>query len=105
MTTIEALIFSMKDAYEEEIVPNFCHAFVYLANLEGPYNDDYDMLPNLPELYQFSCSQFITQCVERDLIHQVHLNPIKERLEMERKNYTAFIYFLFAIFARKTYLR
>ena len=102
--TVDDYVESIKDAHADEIVDSFCHAFVFLAELEGPYNDDYDTLPGLPEIYQFSCSQFITQCIERDLIHRVHLDLIKERLEREKNNYTAFIYFLFAIFARKAFV-
>ena len=102
--SVDSFVKSVEDAYADEIVTSFCQAFVFLANSDGPYNDDYDKLPSLPEIYQFSCSQFITKCIERDLIHRVHLDPIKERLEREKNNYTAFIYFLFAIFARKAFV-
>jgi len=102
--TIDDYTQSIKDAHEDDVVDSFCQSVVFLAELEGPFNDNFDQLPNLPEIFQFPCTKFMTDCIEKDLIHQIHLEPIKEKLEREKNNYTAFIYFLFAIFARKAYV-
>lgn len=102
--TIDDYTQSIKDAHEDDVVDSFCRSFIFLAELDGPFNDNFDVLPRLPEIFQFPCAQFITKCIEKDFILRIHLDPIKEKLETEKNNYTAFIYFLFAIFARKAYV-